>query len=80
MLIFLEVIIEIKDFIERAGEPICFLEPTLELSLPHFLLFGKKLMEFLTLRFCDLYDLGEAKLGFYVVSAIQGLTLISPHL
>ena len=36
MLIFLEVIIEIKDFIERAGEPIRFIEPTLELSLPLF--------------------------------------------
>ena len=70
LLIFLEVFIEIKDFIERAGEPIRFLEPNLELSLPLFLLFGEKFMEFLTLRFSDFYDLGEAKLGFYVVSDI----------
>ena len=70
LLIFREVFIEIRDFMERVGEPTRFLEPTLELSFPLFLLFGEKLIEFLTLRFIDFYDLGEAKLGFVVVSAI----------
>lgn len=72
LLIFRDVVIDIIDLIERVGELTRFLEPTRELSLPLFLLllFGEKLIEFLTLRFDAFYDLGEAKIGFYVVSAM----------